>query len=110
MSSSTVEARWPAVTRVDVSDDTLTVELSDGRTLSVPLAWYPRLVYATPQERSHWRLIGGGHGIHWPDLDEDISVENLLGGKPSGESGKSLQRWLEGRSRLGGRPRTDDVA
>ena len=104
MSSSTVETRWPTAMRVDVTDDTLTVELSDGRTLSVPLAWCPRLVYATPQERNHWRLIGSGHGIHWPDLDEDISVENLLGGMPSDESQKSLQRWLEGRSRLGGTP------
>lgn len=61
----------------------------------LPLAWFPRLVHGTPQERAHWRLIGDGRGIHWPDLDEDISVENLLAGKPSGESRASFKRWLE---------------
>jgi len=98
MNSSTVRARHPTALRVDVTEDALTVELSDGRTLSVPLAWYPRLVHGRPEERSHWRLIGSGHGIHWPDLDEDISVENLLEGQPSGESSRSLQKWLESRA------------
>jgi hypothetical protein len=98
MSSSTLETRWPVALTVEVTDDTLTAELSDGRTISVPLAWYPRLVNGTPQERSRWRLIGTGEGIHWPDLDEDISVENLLLGQPSGESQQSLQRWLVGRA------------
>jgi hypothetical protein len=65
--------------------------------LSVPLSWYPRLVHGTPEERQHWRLIADGQGIHWPDLDEDISVANLLAGKPSGESQRSFKRWLEGR-------------
>ena len=83
--------------QVFVTDDALTVELTDGRTLSAPLAWYPRLAHGTPEERGHWRFIGGGEGIHWPDLDEDISVENLLAGKPSGESQRSLKRWLEMR-------------
>ena len=73
---------------------TLTAELSDGRSISVPLAWYPRLVHAIEQERDNWRLIGRGEGIHWPDLDEDISVEGLLAGRASGESQQSLQRWL----------------
>jgi hypothetical protein len=82
---------------VDVTDDTLTADLSDGRTISVPLAWYPRLVHATPQERRNWRLIGGGVGIHWPDLDEDLSVEGLLAGRASGESQRSFKRWLEAR-------------
>jgi hypothetical protein len=80
---------------VSVTDDSLTVELSDGRTISVPLAWYPRLTYATRDERNRWRLIGRGEGIHWPDLDEDISVEGVLAGRPSGESQRSLKRWLE---------------
>ena len=78
-----------------MTDDSLTVELSDGRTISVPLAWYPRLTHATGDERSRWRLIGRGEGIHWSDLDEDISVEGLLAGRPSGESQRSLKRWLE---------------
>ncbi len=83
---------------VIVTDDSLTVDLTDGRTLSVPLAWYPRLAHATPQERNHWRLIGDGEGIHWPDLDEDLSVEGLLLGRPSGESHRSFQRWLDERA------------
>jgi hypothetical protein len=84
---------------VRVSDDALTVDLSDGRTLSVPLAWYPRLLHATAEERNHWRPIGRGEGIHWPELDEDVSVEGLLLGRPSGESQHSFQRWLESRAR-----------
>ena len=93
----TTEFRVPEATDVVVTDESLTVELSDGRTISVPLAWYPRLTHATPEERSRWRLIGRGDGIHWTDLDEDISVEGLLAGRPSGESQKSLKRWLEQR-------------
>lgn len=87
----------PAATAVVVSDDTLTVDLSDGRTLSVPLGWYPRLLYGSAAERQRWQLIGQGVGIHWPELDEDISVEGLLAGRPSGESQRSLKRWLESR-------------
>lgn len=83
--------------QVDVTDDALTVELSDGRTISAPLGWYPRLAHATSDERNRWRLLAGGTGIHWPDLDEDISVENLLVGQPSGESQQSFQRWLDQR-------------
>ena len=82
---------------VGVTKDTLTVDLDDGRTLSVPLAWYPRLFHGTPKERKNWRLIGQGEGIHWQDLDEDISVENLMLGKPSNESQASLKRWLDAR-------------
>ena len=95
MTTSTTEIRVPEATGVSVTDDSLTVELSDGRTISVPLAWYPRLTYATRDERNRWRLIGRGEGIHWPDLDEDISVEGVLAGRPSGESQRSLKRWLE---------------
>lgn len=84
---------------VSVTDDCLAVELSDGRNLAVPLAWFPRLQYGTAAERRNWRLIGGGggDGIHWADLDEDISVSSLLAGRASGESSRSLQRWLESR-------------
>jgi hypothetical protein len=84
---------------VSVTDDTLTVDLADGRTLSVPLAWYPRLLHGTPEERRNWRLIGGGVGIHWPDLDEDIGIDSLLFGRRSGESQNSLQRWLQSRAK-----------
>lgn len=97
MSSSTIDTTSVLAIQVQVTDDTLSVELSDGRTLGVPLAWYPRLSHGTPKERSSWRLIGSGHGIHWPDLDEDISVANLLAGQPSGESQASLKKWLSVR-------------
>ena len=83
---------------VRIEDDTLFVDLSDGRTIAVPLAWYPRLFHATVSERDNWRLIGRGEGIHWPDLDEDISVENLLAGKPSQEGQRSFKEWLEQRN------------
>ena len=79
------------------SDEALIVDLADGRTITVPLAWFPRLARGTPAERANWRLIGGGVGIHWPDLDEDISVESLLAGRRSGETQVSLRRWLEAR-------------
>lgn len=81
--------------RVKVSDDSLTVDLVDGRTITVPVAWYPRLMHGTSTQRSNWRLVAAGAGIHWPDLDEDISVDNLLAGKPSGESQRSFKQWLE---------------
>ena len=83
---------------VKVTDDTLMVELVDGRGISVPLAWFPRLVYGSVEERNNWRLIGRGQGIHWPELDEDIKVEHLLLGRGSMESQKSLGKWLEARS------------
>jgi hypothetical protein len=82
----------------NVSDDTLSVDLSDSRTIVVPLAWYPRLLHGSTEERNNWRLIGHGEGIHWPDLDEDISLKNIILGQPSGESQSSLQRWLKMRS------------
>ena len=94
---STTEISVPEAMIVAVTEDTLTAELSDGRTISVPLAWYPRLVHATPEERGNWALFGGGQGIHWPDLDEDISVENLLAGRKSGESHRSFKQWLEAK-------------
>jgi hypothetical protein len=101
MSISAVEIDVPKAIDVNVTDDTLSVELSDGRSISVPLAWYPRLVHADQAERSKWRLIGQGEGIHWEAVDEDLSVEGLLAGRPSGESQRSFQRWLSARqSRL----------
>jgi hypothetical protein len=93
----------PTVERLTVTEDTLRVELSDGRTLLVPLAWFPRLVHGTPEERANWRLIGRGEGIHWEDLDEDISVEGLLAGRPSGESQASFKQWLETRRAMASR-------
>jgi hypothetical protein len=99
MTTSPIE-RWPApvAQAVQLSADTLTVDLSDGRSIAVPLAWYPRLANSTMAERSNWRLIGRGEGIHWPDLDEDISVDNLLAGARSGESQRSFKRWLGSRA------------
>lgn len=85
------------VVTVTVTDDDLIADLSDGRKISVPLSWYPRLADASPEERADWRLIGHGEGIHWPALDEDISAANLVLGQPSGESQASLDRWRRGR-------------
>ena len=97
MPISAIEIEIPFAVDVHVSEDTLSVELSDGRTISVPLGWFPRLEQATEQERKNWRLIGKGHGIHWEDIDEDISVEGLVAGKPSGESQSSFKQWLQTR-------------
>jgi hypothetical protein len=99
MTTLAIELRMASAQNVQVTDDALIVDLSDGRTVSVPLAWFPRLLHGTPEERNKWRLIGEGEGIHWPDLDEDISVENLILGKPSRESQKSFKKWLEARAR-----------
>ena len=82
---------------VIVSDDTLSVDLDDGRSVAVPIGWYPRLVHGTEGERSDWRIIGDGEGISWPSLNEDISTEGILAGNPSSESDRSLQKWLESR-------------
>ena len=100
MTSSPLELRQVVARDVHVADDALVVDLADGRTLSVPLAWYPRLAHATSTERANWRFIGRGEGIQWPDLDEDISVEGLLAGGPSGESQASFKTWLEKRRRM----------
>jgi hypothetical protein len=89
----------PLVVRVDVADDLLRAHLADGRSISVPLPWYPRLLHATPEERRNYEIGGRGRGIHWPDLDEDISVQNLLEGRKSAESEPSLRRWIEERRR-----------
>jgi len=98
MTTSAIKIEVPNAENVTITEDTLSVDLSDGRTISVPLAWFPRLVHATSRERNNWRLIGKGQGIHWDAIDEDISVEGLLAGKPSGESQASFKKWLSQRS------------
>ena len=98
MSISAVEIEIPLARAVKVTPDSVHVDLADGRTISAPLAWYPRLLHATAEERKNWRLIGMGRGIHWEALDEDISVEGLLAGRASGESQSSFKKWLTSRS------------
>ena len=97
MSTSAKQVSQPFALNVEVNDDSLTVQLADGRALSVPLAWFPRLEHATEDERAEWTLIGGGIGIHWESVDEDIEVESLLAGRGSTESQSSLSRWLSRR-------------
>ena len=94
---STANITIPDALEIRVTEDTLVAMLSDGRAISVPLLWHPRLVHATPEERNNWRLIGSGEGIHWPDLNEDISIEGMLAGWPSREGKKSFQWWLDAR-------------
>lgn len=95
--SSSIEACAAVATNVKVTKGTISVDLTDGRTIIAPLAWFPRLVHGSAGERQNWRLIAGGRGIHWPELDEDISVANLLAGRSSGESQASLKKWLSSR-------------
>jgi hypothetical protein len=97
MSTLVVDTESMLAKSVALTSDSLIVELSDGRTISVPLAWYPRLQHGKPKERNKWQLIGRGDGIHWPDLDEDISIAGLVAGRPSGESAKSLELWMKSR-------------
>lgn len=85
------------IINVTVTDDTLSVDLEDGRTIAVPVGWYPRLAYGTPAERTNFQISGAGYGIHWPDLDEDIGVDGVLLGKKSSESQASFKRWLQRR-------------
>jgi hypothetical protein len=98
MTISEVEISVAIAERVKVTKDAVSVDLSDGRTIVAPLEWFPRLLYASPQERANFRLIGKGRGIHWPKLDEDIGVEGLLAGRRSGESQTSLKKWLAARA------------
>src|SRR3954447_6139 len=93
MTTSSVPTAMAAAQSVRVTDRTLVIELRDGRVVSVPLTWYPRLLEGSPRERKRWELLGPGIGIHWPELDEDISVEGLLAGARSGESATSLNAW-----------------
>ena len=98
MSSSFIDSSLVKAQSIGFARGSLIVELTDGRSLSVPLTWFPRLARGTAAERANWRLIGRGVGIHWPALDEDISVVDLLFGRPSGESKVSFQGWLESRA------------
>lgn len=101
MTISRVDIEVPDAMGVMVTDAALTVDLRDGRTIAVPLVWYPRLLHGSSEERGRWEFIGGGQGIHWEALDEDISVEGLLAGRRSGESQASLKRWLAQRTTRG---------
>jgi hypothetical protein len=99
MTTSRQEAPPTVLARhVRIAEDRLVVLLSDGREISVPLGWYPRLAHGRAEERANWEIIGRGDGIHWPDLDEDISVEGLLAGRRSGEQPESFERWLASRN------------
>jgi len=95
--SVVVTLSLPRVTGVSVTDDTLSVDLEDGRTVAAPIGWYPRLAHGTPVERANFQIAGGGFGLHWPDLDEDIGVEGILLGKRSNESSQSFEKWLASR-------------
>ena len=96
-SPSPIDLSQARAQRASLTEDALVIELIDGRTITVPLTWYPRLAHGTQAERANWRLIGEGEGLHWPELDEDISVEGLLAGRRSGETQASLRRWFESR-------------
>ncbi len=97
--SSTETKSAALITAVRCTDESLEVDLADGRTIIVPLAWYPRLWHGTAAERGRWTLTGGGRGIHWPDLDEDLAADGLIDGRPSSESQNSLSKWLAARER-----------
>jgi hypothetical protein len=97
MTTLVIDSSAICATAVNLTEDSLIVDLADGRSVSAPLAWYPRLLHGSPLERGNYRIIGMGEGIHWPDLDEDISVEGILAGRASGETSKSFQKWLSSR-------------
>jgi hypothetical protein len=87
------------ISQVMIDDETLSVDLENGRTIAVPIGWYPRLAYSTPAERANFQISGAGYGIHWPDLDEDIGIEGMLLGRKSNEGQASFQRWLQRRKK-----------
>jgi hypothetical protein len=99
MSSSVIEIREARARSARVNEEALTVDLAGGRTVIVPLAWFPRLWHGTPAERNRLELFGDGSYIHWPDLDEDLAVVDLVAGRRSGESAQSMKRWLARRER-----------
>ena len=101
MNSSVTEIQEARANAVKVSDDALRVDLVDGRTIIVPLVWYPRLWNGTPKERRHIEVLGDGVYLHWPELDEDLTVAGLLAGRRSGESTESLKKWLKAREAKG---------
>lgn len=97
MISLTIEIQNARAKNASVTKDSLTVDLVDGRTIIAPLVWYPRLWYGTPAERNNFEIIGDGEYIHWPELDEDLAVTGIIAGRQSGESQRSLKKWLESR-------------
>ncbi len=97
MNSSAIETQEARARQVSVTEEALTVDLMDGRTITVPLVWYPRLWHGTREERNHVEVVGDGTYLHWPSLDEDLTVAGLLAGHRSGESPQSLKQWLEAR-------------
>ena len=97
MSTSAIDTNECRAVSVAVGEDSLMVQFLDGRTLTVPLAWYPRLWHGSTAERSHFEIIGEGEYLHWPDLDEDLTIAGMLAGRRSGESPASLTSWLEKR-------------
>lgn len=97
MSSLAVEIQEARAQSVSLTDEALAIDLVDGRTIIVPLVWFPRLWHGTRQERNHFEIFGDGTYIHWPDLDEDLTVAGLLAGRRSGESPGSLRKWLVSR-------------
>jgi Protein of unknown function (DUF2442) len=107
MSSLVVEVQEARAKSIKVTDEALTVDLVDGRTIVAPLAWFPRLWHGTPKERNHFEIFGDGTYIHWPDLDEDLTVAGLLAGKQSGEGPESLKAWLNSRRERPRKVRSD---
>jgi hypothetical protein len=105
MSTSAVDLGDARAQHVSLTDDALTVDLTDGRTIIVPLGWYPRLWHGTAEQRNHFEIFGDGQYIHWPDLDEDLTVVGLLAGRRSGESPESLKKWLQGQKSISPRAR-----
>lgn len=99
MNTLAIEISKSLIESVSFTEDSLIADLSDGRTITLPLAWYPRLTHATATERENWRLIGRGEGIHWPELDEDVSIENIIIGRPSGETQRSINAWINQRNK-----------
>jgi len=100
MSSSVIETQEARAQSVRLDEEALTVDLVDGRTIIVPLVWFPRLWHGTPHERGHFEIFGDGAYLHWPDLDEDLTVAGLLSGRQSGENPQSLQKWLDSRKAI----------
>jgi len=97
--STLVLEREPAAVKINVTPESLIVDLEDGRTLIIPLAWYPRLLHVSEAERKNWQILADGYAMEWPDLDEYIGVEGLLAGRRSGESERSFGQWLQGRAK-----------
>jgi hypothetical protein len=101
MNTLELEIQGARAQAVQIGEDVLVIELVDGRTISVPLAWYPRLWYGSAEEREHFEIIGDGKYIHWLDLDEDLSIAGILAGRHSGESAESIKKWLADREKPG---------